>query len=216
MSATTRLILVRHGESQVTVDRVIGGPRTCSGLSDLGRLQAAALKARFDQAPIEVDHLWASTMPRAIETAEIIAPALGDLAVQIDGDLEEHRPGEADGLPFAEFGDVYEHFDFADQPFRPMAPGAESLAGFHQRAGAAIHQLLEKTAGSTSLVACHGGVVDVAMRSLLSIGLRPTFDLHTLNTSLTEFKRDAGSKRWTLVRYNDSAHLSGLPRATNL
>ena len=34
----TTLVLIRHGESRTTVDRVIGGPRTCSGLSDLGRL----------------------------------------------------------------------------------------------------------------------------------------------------------------------------------
>ena len=43
----TRLVLVRHGESQVTVRRVIGGPRTCSGPSDLGRRQARALHDRL-------------------------------------------------------------------------------------------------------------------------------------------------------------------------
>ena len=36
----TRLVLVRHGESKVTVRRVIGGYRTCDGLSPLGFEQA--------------------------------------------------------------------------------------------------------------------------------------------------------------------------------
>ena len=213
---TTRLLLVRHGESKVTVDRVIGGPKTCSGLSDLGRRQADALRQRLVDAPVAVDNVWASTMPRAKETAEIILPGLGVDELSIDADLEEHRPGEADGLPFADFGDTYEMFDFADQPFRPMAPGAESLAGFHQRAGAALHRVVDQHADETTVVVCHGGVVDVALRSFLGLGLRPTFDLHTLNTSVTEFMRRSDRDRWSLVRYNDAAHLAGLPAATNL
>jgi len=45
----TRIVLVRHGESIVTVNRVLGGPRTCSGLSELGKLQAARLRDRIAQ-----------------------------------------------------------------------------------------------------------------------------------------------------------------------
>jgi asparagine synthase (glutamine-hydrolysing) len=36
----TRFVLVRHGESNATVARTIGGYRTCRGLSPLGRKQA--------------------------------------------------------------------------------------------------------------------------------------------------------------------------------
>ena len=42
-----RLIFVRHGESRATIDRVIGGPRTCQGLTDLGRRQCEALARRW-------------------------------------------------------------------------------------------------------------------------------------------------------------------------
>jgi hypothetical protein len=35
------------------------------------------------------------------------------------------------------------------------------------------------------------------------------FELHTLNTSLTEIVHVEGSK-WRLVRYNDAAHLTSL------
>ncbi|MEY5153195.1 MAG: hypothetical protein RLZZ551_1744, partial [Actinomycetota bacterium] len=45
--SSTRVILIRHGESQVSVDKIIGGFRTCNGLSELGRRQAAALGQRF-------------------------------------------------------------------------------------------------------------------------------------------------------------------------
>ncbi len=43
----TTLVLVRHGESNVTVNRVIGGYRSCSGLSGLGRRQADRLRERL-------------------------------------------------------------------------------------------------------------------------------------------------------------------------
>ena len=39
----TRLVLIRHGESVSSVQRTMGGPRTCGGLSPLGRKQAEAL-----------------------------------------------------------------------------------------------------------------------------------------------------------------------------
>jgi broad specificity phosphatase PhoE len=58
------------------------------------------------------------------------------------------------------------------------------------------------------VVVCHGGVIDVAIRHLLSIPLVGTFELHTLNTSITELAfRDP---RWALLRYNDAAHLEGV------
>jgi len=39
------------------------------------------------------------------------------------------------------------------------------------------------------------------------------FDLWTINTSITEFVVTTPG-RWRLVRYNDHAHLAGLPEET--
>jgi probable phosphoglycerate mutase len=38
------------------------------------------------------------------------------------------------------------------------------------------------------------------------------FDLYTTNTSITELRQV--SPKWRLLRYNDAAHLAGLPEAT--
>ena len=43
----TRLVLIRHGESRSTVDRVVGGHRSCNGLTDKGVRQAKALRDRL-------------------------------------------------------------------------------------------------------------------------------------------------------------------------
>jgi hypothetical protein len=40
-----------------------------------------------------------------------------------------------------------------------------------------------------------------------------SFVLATFNTSITEFLREDAAT-WRLVRYNDAAHLAGLPAAT--
>ena len=68
-----RFLLVRHGESKVMVDGVVGGLKTCSGLSDRGRDQAARLGSRFatgNENSIEI--AYASPLPRALETTEIV------------------------------------------------------------------------------------------------------------------------------------------------
>ena len=74
----TRLLLIRHGESEVTVKQIIGGDLACTGLSPLGRHQAEMLGDRWAQGhEPKVDALWSSTLPRATETAELLSPALG-------------------------------------------------------------------------------------------------------------------------------------------
>lgn len=204
------MVLVRHGESQVTVDRVVGGLNTCTGLSTLGRRQADALRRRLaTTGEIAADVLVSSTMPRARETAEIIAPALS-LDVVEDAELCEHHPGEGDGLTFTTFVERYGSPDFERDPYLPMSPGGESVFEFHFRVGRALHRLAKEHEGRSVVVACHGGVVDVAMRSLLRLPMVGQFDLYTQNTSLTEFSRREGRESWRLVRYNDVAHLAGL------
>ncbi len=80
----TRIILVRHGESVVTVNRVLGGPRSCTGLSPLGERQADALRKRLEATQEIVPNvLYSSAYPRALETAQIIAPAFEGLEITI-------------------------------------------------------------------------------------------------------------------------------------
>jgi len=218
-SVTTRLLLVRHGESMVTVKRIVGGAASCTGLSDLGRAQAERLRDRFGAGhEPAVDRIVSSTMPRAVETARIVAEALGGLTVDTDGELEEQRPGDADGLPWDAVEDAFGPYHGERYPHRRLAPGAESLAEFHQRVGAALHRLVEDNLGRTVLVSCHGGVIDMAFRGMLGLPLRSGYDLWTTNTSITEFgaTHPVGEHphRWRLVRYNDASHLAGLPRAS--
>ena len=211
----TRLILIRHGESDVTVRRVIGGPSTCNGLSELGRRQSERLRDRFTETDElgDATHLYSSAYPRAIETAAIVAPALG-LETIIDEGFGEHNPGpECDGMPFVDFIEQYGMPDWETDRHAVTFPGGETVAEFHHRVGSTISRVLREHPDATLVVSCHGGVVDAAFRYLLRLPVTGGFELHTLNTSMTEFV-DGRPGRWRLVRYNDAAHLAGLPSET--
>lgn len=210
----TTLTLVRHGESNVTVARVIGGFRTCTGLSDLGRQQADRLSERLTTTgEINADVLISSTFARAIETADRIAPALGGLPVEIDAGFGEHDPGaDIDGMSFDAYVERFGTPDWTD-PDVDVFPGGETIGDFHARVGDALGRLLDEHRGSSIVVSCHGGVINSAFRHLLRAPVTGAFELHTRNTSLTEFA-DTGTGQWRLQRYNDTAHLHGLPGET--
>ena len=213
MPGATKIILVRHAESNVTVSQIVGGELTCTGLSELGVRQAERLRDRLRDEGSKADVVLSSPLPRARETAAIIAPVLGR-PIEFVPDLEEHRPGEADGCPFVDFGDRFGLFDFRAEPDRPFAPGGETLREFHERVIARLRRVESDHEGSTVVAVCHGGVIDAAFRHYLSIGISNAFDLWTLNTSLTEFVIPESGARPQLRRYNDAAHLVGLPAKT--
>ena len=146
-------MLVRHGESKVTVRRVIGGHRTCDGLSELGVRQADRLAARLaETGEIAADRLLSSHYQRAIETAEALSPALG-LPVEIDAALGEHDPGpELDGMGFADYVERYGTPDWNGDPHTQLFPGGETTAEFHLRIGAALSRLVRESVGKTVVV----------------------------------------------------------------
>ncbi|MCA1667135.1 MAG: histidine phosphatase family protein, partial [Thermomicrobia bacterium] len=131
----THLYLIRHGEAVANVEPIMGGMRGDTGLTPLGVQQAEALRDRLaESGEIAADVLIASTLPRAQQTAEIIAPALG-LPIVGEDDVQEMRVGEADALRLDEFARRYGVPDFARDPYRPLATGGESWAQFLLRVG---------------------------------------------------------------------------------
>ena len=127
----TRFILVRHGESNVMVDGVVGGLKTCSGLSAKGQQQANLLGERFvTGSEGSIDIVYSSPLPRARETTEIVLRVASiNHEINIHDDLEEFRLGEADGLTWEQVREKYELSDFEQRdPFVAIIPGADSRA----------------------------------------------------------------------------------------
>jgi broad specificity phosphatase PhoE len=217
---TTRLVLVRHGESRGQEGRFVAGHDGCKGLSDRGRSQVTALRDRLASTGELGDDvvLYASVMPRAVETATILAPALGDPEVRQDCDLCEFHPGIGDGLPWAEFDARFPRpEDGAWDPDYRRVPGGDTWNEMTARVSGAVDRLIADHGGRTIVVACHGGpIVQMLFRFLaIDVGDRSRRAwFNPENASLTELRQgvnpyQAGTLDWELVRFNDVAHLVG-------
>jgi broad specificity phosphatase PhoE len=211
---TTELYLVRHGEAVANVEPVIAGMHGDAGLTARGRDQARLLEERLRNQPMRADRLLSSTLPRALQTAEYVARAVGLPVVPDDG-LHELRPGEADGLTVEEWRARYradEQSSDARNPYREFSPGGESWATFLARAGAALSRLVAQYRDETVIAVCHAGVVEASFA--LAFGLGPSgnrVDCAPSNTGLTHWRHRVpsdGEPEWTLVSFNDAHHLT--------
>ncbi len=212
----TDLYLIRHGEMNPIKDFMRD-----DGLSPLGRLQAERLRDRLAATQeIKADVLITSTFPRALQTAEIIAPAL-DLVPLADDDIQEMRSGEAYGLPVEEFREKYQEVDYEKNPFRALAPGAENWAQFMLRVGTALDRITRVYAGKTIVLVCHGGVVDGSFLfffRMSSLSVPPVYE-YTRNTSITHWRQITSERRgtyWRLIKYNDVFHLHDIGTSTRI
>jgi probable phosphoglycerate mutase len=212
----TQLYMIRHAEMHS-----MKGFLRDDGLSALGRMQAERLRDRLVATQeIQADVLMSSTYPRARQTTEILAPALG-LTPLFDDDLQELRPGEILGLSIEEFRAKYQEEDFEENPFRAVAPGAENWGQFMLRVGATLERIIREYEGKTIVLVCHGGVIDGSLlyffrMSALTV---PPAQMLCDNTSITHWQRvpsKPGAFRWRLRKYNDAFHLSDLGNAIRI
>jgi len=209
----TTLVLVRHGEARAGVERFVGGDTGCKGLTDRGREQSVRLRDRLARTGVLApDAVLASTLPRAIETAEIVRTAFAPTVPFVtDREYCEQHPGECDGMTMDDYARAYGDIDDPD-PDRPVSPGGESRRMYDERIRRAVAALFDTYAGRTVIVFTHGGFVYGALLHLLGApglavavpGWQPP-----ANTSLTTFVVDAPGARPLLARYNDALHLDG-------
>jgi 2,3-bisphosphoglycerate-dependent phosphoglycerate mutase len=203
-----RLILIRHGASFHSLRGIIANGPSCPGLTDVGLQQAELLARRLRITPelLGCHTLLSSPVLRAYQTADVIARSLNISAVIQDRDLTEIDPGQAEGLSWEAYRSQFGEFDLPLDPSRPFAPGGENWLQFIGRAQTTLNKLAETYAGQTVLVVTHAGFIVASLLILLDIprgGNRA--HLEPLHASLTEWQIASG--RWTLARYNDTAHL---------
>jgi len=155
-----RLILVRHGETlgQSSI-RYYGA--TDVPLSDLGRAQAREARGRISGETFEA--VWASTLCRAWESAQIIAPRH---RVRIEWNFREIHFGRWEGLTQEEIEQIDPAL-FSDWQARKPGfefPEGESRADFRRRIERGLSHLCASACQSV-LVVAHKGVI----RTLLEL-----------------------------------------------
>ena len=211
----TRIVLVRHGEAVCNVNGVVGGQRGCTGLTELGRAQVAALRERLTRTGElwGAQALYSSTLPRAVETATLLRPALGDGTLKIteDCDLCELHPGQADALKWQEVIEQFGVPEWDTDPDQLIAPGGESWTGFVARAAGGIQKVVERHPGQLVVAAVHAGVIEASMIAFLHIppAAHRRGWARVVHASLTEWEWVPGEARWVLLRFNDACGVPG-------
>lgn len=201
---TTRLCLVRHGETDWNAQRRIQGQIDIP-LNAAGRAQAQATAAGV--AGRRFDAVYCSDLGRALETARPIAASLRLPLRHVEG-LRERHYGRMQGLTGAE---ARERFPELHAAYAARAPhhdlgGGETLTEFAGRVAAALQALAAAHPGGSLLAVSHGGVLDVAYRLAMGRELTVPRDFAMPNAGLNWIEyRERG---WHLVSWGEQAHLS--------
>jgi broad specificity phosphatase PhoE len=189
----TRLLLLRHGQTALSVHRRYSG-RGNPELTDLGRQQAQAA-ARYLAERGGIAAVISSPLQRAYDTAAAAAKALG-LDVTVDDDLIETDFGAWEGLTFAEAAEHDPELharwlsDTATEP-----PGGESFDAVLERVLRARERIIATYQGATVLVVSHVTPIKMLLRLALDAGPGILYKLHLdlASLSIAEFYSDGAS-----------------------
>lgn len=207
---TTRVLLIRHGQSQGNAERRFGG-HSPTPLSGRGRAQAEATARAL--AGERVTAIYSSDLLRAVETAEPLARATG-LEVRGTSAFRERSVGRMEGLTFEEAAESFpdEYAALLRRDFEHVILGGESYRQLLDRASRELDRAINAHRGGMLAVFSHTGTVCILalhlMGALDAPNLRPVW-ISSANCGVTRFElRDDGFVR--VLAVNDTRHLLDL------
>jgi probable phosphoglycerate mutase len=217
--STTRLLLVRHGHSQHHVQRVAGGPRGDTGLTDTGREQVQKAAARLAAAPaLAGAPVYCSTLARARQTGELLATALGSPPpVEHCGLCSYHVLDRFDGRPHTEQW-ASARRGGGIPLWRSEHEGGDTFGALVARAAEAYLEIAERHHGETVVIATHNETVQASLVALGDLPYRHRLNVTVSPASITEWSTEGDTTAggpaddwafidWKLVRLNDTGHL---------
>lgn len=200
---TTRLCIVRHGETDWNVEKRIQG-HTDIPLNETGRAQALAMA--FNAAHHRFAAIYSSDLARAMETAGYIAEREGQV-VRPSPKLRERHYGVFQGITAQEALVLYPQAHaryIARDPEYDFETG-EDMHAFAARVMDGFRWIVRHHEGQTVLAASHSGVLDILYRKTTGRPLHTPRDFKIPNCGLNWFVVDAHG--WHLEHWADRHHL---------
>nr|WP_291081529.1 histidine phosphatase family protein [Dietzia sp. UBA5065] len=200
----TRIVLARHGQTPLSVDRRYSGQGDPE-LTDLGVVQAERTAGRLASIP----HLAAvvsSPLGRCLGTAERAAEAAG-VPLVVEDDLIETDFGRWEGLTFREAAeqDPELHARWLGDVSVPP-PGGESFAAVRARVERGLRRIVEDRPGGVVAVVSHVTPIKLVIQAGLGVGDELLFRLHLDLASVSDVRfYPDGPTSVHLV--NDTSHL---------
>ncbi|NKY85544.1 histidine phosphatase family protein [Nocardia veterana] len=198
-----KLVLVRHGETEGNVAKLLDTRVPGLPLTERGVAQAKSFAARLTVPPVR---LYSSVALRAQQTAGHIESVTGVPAEVLDG-VYEVQVGELEGLnteaAHREFQRVYRSWHLGELHTR--LPGGESGEEVLARYLPVLDDLRDRylTSGADSrdvLLVSHGAAMRLAARELTGVAPPFTTNNHLDNTETIELVPTEGGG-WTCVRW---------------
>ena len=207
MTAATRIIAVRHGETAWNVETRLQG-HTDIALNDTGRWQAQRLAQALGDE--EIAQIYASDLSRAHDTAQAIASIAAKLktrAVQLHTGLRERAFGMFEGQTHAEIAEKWPEENTRWKHREPhFAPsGGESPTQLIERVARTVNELAAGHLGQQIVLVSHGGVLDMLYRLATNqaVDSPRTWELGNAAINRLLWTPDA----LTLVGWSDTLHL---------
>jgi broad specificity phosphatase PhoE len=199
----TRLLLLRHGQTELSVQRRYSGHGDPE-LTPLGHAQAAGAAARLARVP-DIAAVLTSPLRRARQTAELVAAATGAPLVVRQG-LIETDFGKWEGLTFPEARarDPQLHAEWLGSE-EVAPPGGESFAAVGRRVAAELADVLREYPGATLVLVTHVTPIKMLLRDALQGGPGVLYRLHLdlAALSIVDFYPDGGA---SVRLVNDTSH----------
>jgi broad specificity phosphatase PhoE len=210
---STRLLLVRHGATQLTSENRFSGD-TGVELSDEGRDQVRSLAQRLRNDSMAA--VYCSPLSRTVETATILSEPHDLTPIRKEG-LKEISHGRWEGLTRHEveqrFPGEYEAWE-AD-PFTFAPEGGESGVVVLARSLPVIREIVVSHQGQCVLVVSHKATLRILISSLLGFdarGYRDRLDQSPACLNIVEFKDPVRAR---LMLFNDVSHYQDTPQLTS-
>jgi probable phosphoglycerate mutase len=200
---TTRIIVIRHGETAWNVDTRLQGhldiALNTKGIWQAGQV-AQALRGE------DIDAVYASDLLRAWQTANAVAHATGAPLTASVG-LRERGFGSFQGKTYAELEAQWPEdamrWRKRDPDWAP--PGGESLREVHARVHTTATQLAQQHLGGQIVWVAHGGVLDQLYRIATGQDLQAPRTWHLGNAAINRLLWTP--EGFSLVGWGDTHHL---------
>jgi len=199
---TTRVILVRHGESSYNVEKRAQGHCDLSTLTEKGEKMAAQVATALKD--LKFDAVYSSPLQRAKRTAEIILDGLDNPPpLQTTDDLKEINILLWEGMLFTEvaekYPEMYAHWHSEPHKVKMTLPDGSELApvlDLYQQAERFWRSLIPQHQDQTILVVAHSGINRALINT--AIGLEPAdyqrFHISNCGISVLNFSGDFGDQ----------------------
>ena len=205
----TKLIFIRHGESEANYERRFTGQSNAFGLTARGHAQAEAAAVWLDGTPI--DAVIASDLRRAYDTAKHLADRRG-MTVTPDEGFREIFAGKWEGQRFVDLPTLYPA-DFGvwlEDIGAAVCTDGESVAALQVRVRAAVERIVRAYPDKTVAIGTHATPIRAMQCIWQNVPLSSMKDVPWVpNASVTTVVYE-DDLTWHDVIIGQTAHLGGM------